>query len=84
LHLETHLHPYALKGDVESDTVIAVLDYFATQTKEPEVVELHNAFIHMSGKFQNPASTWAAQDVCTCSIARFSPELNLIRISAQD
>lgn len=78
---------HAVEGRVDSDTVIGAFDAFAmryaeeyAQTKRPCIINIDNAPVHTSKKFQAKRDEWAALGVGLHFLPTYSPEFNLIEI----
>jgi transposase len=72
--VESFLH----KGNVDSETVIAVLDSYSETISQTTVVVVDNAPYHTSAAFQACLQRWAARGLLIYPIPPYSPELNRI------
>ena len=83
------LFHYPVIGSVDSDTVIAAFDDFATHMEDEKyssndrytIVMVDNASMHTSKKFRARIDDWILEKkLFVCFLPTYSPELNLIEI----
>jgi transposase len=74
------LHPYTCKSSINSAFVIACIDDFAQQCKEPTVIVIDNAPTHTSKEFLAKIDTWQKMGVGIFNLPTYSPHLNIIEI----
>ena len=80
MSLDNELSAYSFKGSMNSQTVIACLEAFQQEIKQPTVVVLDNAPIHQSKAFQAKIQQWQQQDLYIFFLPTYSPHLNPIEI----
>jgi transposase len=73
-------HSLVFECSVNSDVVIACLDYLSEQITQETWVVLDNASMHTSDAFEDCLPRWEAKGLFIQRIPAYSPELNLIEI----
>jgi transposase len=69
---------YFHRGKVNSQTVIEVIDHFASHIRRPTTLVLDNASVHTSGKFNAQLDRWKERGLTIFRLPTYSPELNAI------
>lgn len=80
MSLDNRLQAYSCKGSMDSKAVIAFLEDFVGQLKQPTVIVLDNAPIHRSKQFLAKAQEWGRLGHYLFFLPKYSPHLNLIEI----
>lgn len=80
MSLDNRLEAYSNLGSMTSKTVIAYIDDFCKQIKQPTVVVLDNASIHHSKIFEAKIDKWKEQGLYIFFLPKYSPHLNPIEI----
>lgn len=80
MSLANQLHAYDCKGSMNSAVVIAFIDDFAQQIKQPTVLVIDNAPIHHSKEFEKKIEQWKENDLYIFYLPTYSPHLNPIEI----
>ncbi len=78
MSLDNRLEAYSCKGSVTSDVVIAFIDDFHSNMKQPSAIVIDNASIHHSKKFEAKMAQWAKEDLYIFFLPTYSPHLNPI------
>lgn len=78
--LDHQLAAYSCTGSMNSVTIIAFLDDFCRQLKQPTVVVMDNAPIHHSAIFDAKIKQWQSEDLYIFFLPKYSPHLNPIEI----
>lgn len=73
-------HSLVFECSVNSDVVIACVDYLSEQITQETWVVLDNASIHTSDAFEECIQRWEVKGLFIQRIPVYSPELNLIEI----
>jgi transposase len=69
---------YFHRGKVSSQTVIEVIDHFASHIRRPTTLVLDNAPVHTSAKFNAQLDRWKERGLTIFRLPTYSPELNAI------
>ena len=80
MSLDNRLEAYSCKGSLTSDVVIAFIDDFHSNRKQPSVIVIDNASIHHSKKFEAKITEWEKEDLYIFFLPTYSPHLNPIEI----
>lgn len=78
LSRDNDFQAYTTEGSINAQAVIAFIDDFAKQTREPTVIVLDNSPVHRSKAFESNIPRWKQEDVYIFFLPRYSPHLNLI------
>jgi len=80
MSLDNRLEAYDCKGSMNSAVVIAFIDNFLLQIKQPTVLVIDNAPIHHSKEFEQKVEEWKENDLYIFYLPTYSPHLNPIEI----
>ena len=80
MSLDNRLEAFDCKGSMNSPVVIAFIDSFAKQLKQPTVLVIDNAPIHHSAQFEQKVEEWKENDLYIFYLPTYSPHLNPIEI----
>lgn len=83
LKRDNTLEAFSCLQSVDTNTVIACMDAFALQRKNPQItayVIIDNAPVHNSKDFREQEKRWEEENIIIKRLPAYSPELNLVEI----
>jgi len=80
MNKDNRFEGYSCSSSLNSATVIAFIDHFATTISKKTVVVIDNASIHHSQEFHNKMEEWKDHDLYIFHLPTYSPHLNPIEI----
>lgn len=73
-------HSFVFECSVNTDVVIACVDYLSERITQETWVVIDNAPMHTSGAFEGAIEGWEAKGLFIYRLPSYSPELNLIEV----
>ena len=69
---------HEIKTFSQTQTLIEVIEYFASHIRHPTTLVLDNSRVHTSAKFNARLDRWKERELTIFRLPTYSPELNAI------